>query len=308
MRRVCSQLWLLETYITIHVTGGTFWATSRKKVLRCQRRRNKSGHASIVRGKNGCEGKRLEHIWTSHVGDVINITDLVHAKAEFFLALALMDTVNGWNETGWDLIDGEQGGSVSGGRLAPLMWIHTRAVICNVQRIMDEFMNPKMSAFMPENEKCRIFEALVTEMANQMHRMTIKCWLEGWLKRAKQLGESSCALQTSHFIKQTHPSGGQAELARVLKYDETQQHNGVDFDSFVNLSHMFPCDHGDHSFLLAMRDSSTGFRRRLLVSRMKGSVRNRQVLPSHDCSRWLCEVETTNSHFFCSSTHRRSAS
>ena len=42
--------------------------------------------------------KILEHIWTSHIGVVIGIINLIHTKADLSHAVSVSDKVGGWNQ------------------------------------------------------------------------------------------------------------------------------------------------------------------------------------------------------------------
>ena len=81
--------------------------------------------------------KMLKQIWTSNIGDVIDITNLSQTKTEFANAMAVMDTVNGWNQEGWAMYNGELDTSRIGGKLASRTCIFTKTVFCNGQRNME---------------------------------------------------------------------------------------------------------------------------------------------------------------------------
>ena len=62
-----------------------------------------------------------------------------HTKAEFSNAVSVMDKIGGWDE-------GDEQEDQIGARFGASLWIFTKAVVCNCQRNMENFMINKMNS------------------------------------------------------------------------------------------------------------------------------------------------------------------
>ena len=111
----------------------------KRKILR-----RKSAKRLVASCYGECEGKKdqkrescLQHFWASYVNDVVDMEgSTFHTKADLSNAVSVMDKIGGCDECGQeDQIGAEFGAG---------MWIYTKAVVCNGQRLMEQFMMNKM--------------------------------------------------------------------------------------------------------------------------------------------------------------------
>ena len=79
----------------------------------------------------------LNFFWLAHVKDDLEKVGLaIQTKAEFSCAVTVMDKIGGWEE-------GNEQEDQIGARFGASVWIHTKAVFCNDQRNMENFMIKK---------------------------------------------------------------------------------------------------------------------------------------------------------------------
>ena len=74
----------------------------------------------------------VKQFWTYFVGDQFDLDTVIQTKVEFSYAIAAMDRIGGWEE-------GKEQENWEGARLAAIMWIYAKAVICNGHRHVQNF-------------------------------------------------------------------------------------------------------------------------------------------------------------------------
>ena len=65
---------------------------------------------------------------------MFDTANLIPTKADFSCGMAVMDKVTGWRE-GWEMNDEEPESSGIGGELAACMWIYSKAVLFDGQKM-----------------------------------------------------------------------------------------------------------------------------------------------------------------------------
>ena len=78
----------------------------------------------------------LRQFWQSFVDDRFDLKNVSQTKADFSYAIAVVDTIGGWEEE--DLVLS---------RLAACMWINTKAVVCNRQDHIQTYRLLKFRSF-----------------------------------------------------------------------------------------------------------------------------------------------------------------
>ena len=79
----------------------------------------------------------LRQFWQSFVDDRFDLDNAIQTKAEFSCAVAVMDKIGRWEEENW-----------VGSKFAACMWIFSKAVICNGQNNMQNYMLLKFRSIM----------------------------------------------------------------------------------------------------------------------------------------------------------------
>ena len=79
----------------------------------------------------------LRQLWQTFVDDRFDLGNAKQTKTVFSYAMAVMDTIEGWEEEDW-----------VGSRFAACTWIYTKAVICNGHENMQEYMTEQFRSIM----------------------------------------------------------------------------------------------------------------------------------------------------------------
>ena len=132
---LCSKVFDLEarTLFYSHLLPGLAEEWEEKKDLFDEKTRRIWPNVEMSSRAEFTREYVVKQFWVSLVEDKCDLYNAISTKAEFSYATALMGRIGGWEEE-----ECEQENWV-GARFAGIIWIYTRAVVCNGQSHMQNF-------------------------------------------------------------------------------------------------------------------------------------------------------------------------
>ena len=98
------------------------------------------------------ENPFLKYLWVAYVKNEFDAGLPFQTIAELSYAVAVMDKIGGWEE-------GSQREDQNGARFGANMWISTKAVVCNGQRHMENFMTNRDYLSRSRTDTTKLHEA-----------------------------------------------------------------------------------------------------------------------------------------------------